>query len=105
MLEQGIIRNFTSEEILNELCVAIAYPKLNFQKKLQSNILEFVLTFSDICEPEKHLEVVSDPTDNKFISCAIEAHVDFIITGDKRILALKKYKDIKVVTPEEFLNQ
>lgn len=105
LLERGIIKNFTSEEILNEFCIAIAYPKLNFNKKLQLNILEFVMAFSEICEADEHLEVTSDPHDNKFISCAISAQAKFIITVDKQFLSLKKYKEINVITPEEFLSK
>jgi putative PIN family toxin of toxin-antitoxin system len=103
LLEKGEIRNCISEEILIELCSALAYPKINFHQKLQSDILEFVLAHSDIYEIKEHLNITPDPKDNKFIECAFSAKAKFIITGDKSFLWIKQFKGIKIITPEEFL--
>jgi predicted nucleic acid-binding protein len=50
----------------------------------------------------------SDPSDNKFVNCAIDGDANFIVTAD--IGDLIKVKDavyekheIEIVTPEEFL--
>jgi uncharacterized protein len=103
LLEKGEIRNCISEEILNEFCSAFSYPKLNFPRKLQSDILEFVLAHSDIYESKEHLNITPDPNDNKFIECALSANAKFIITGDKGLLSIKQSRGIKTITPEEFL--
>jgi predicted nucleic acid-binding protein len=34
----------------------------------------------------------------------LEGNVDFIITGDDDLLVLKKYKDISIVKPKEYLD-
>jgi len=47
--------------------------------------------------------VVSDPDDNKFIACALEAGADYIISGDPHLLNLKHYRDIQIITPRAFL--
>ena len=47
--------------------------------------------------------VKADPDDNKIIECAIDGNVDFLITKDRHLLDLKKYKGIKIIKPEEFL--
>lgn len=45
---------------------------------------------------------VSDPTDEKFLSCAVEAKADAVVTGEKRhLLPLKSYQDIPIITPRE----
>jgi putative PIN family toxin of toxin-antitoxin system len=103
LLEKGEIRNCISEEILIELCSALAYPKINFSQKLQSDILEFVLAHSDIYKIKEHLNITPDPKDNKFIECALSAKAKFIITGDKGLLWMKQFRGIKIITPEEFL--
>jgi putative PIN family toxin of toxin-antitoxin system len=103
LLEKGKINNCISEEIVEELCGALSYPKLGFPPKLQSDILEFVLAYSNIYEPKEHLNITSDPKDNKLVECAVEAKAKFIVTGDKRLLAIGKFRDIKIVTPENLL--
>ena len=52
--------------------------------------------------PEK-LNVVQDPTDNRILECALAAHVLYLITGDKGLLELKRYRWIHIVTPRAFL--
>jgi uncharacterized protein len=105
LLEKGEIRNCISEEILNELCRAVNYPKLAFPHELQTNIIEFIVVYSDIFVIKKHIEVALDPDDNKFIECAIAAGAKYIITGDKDLLSMKQYKSIKIVTPVAFLQK
>lgn len=103
LLEKEEIRNCISEEIFNELFVTLSYPKLGFPIKLQTEILEFVLAYSDFYTPKQKLKLTPDPKDNKFIECALTANAKFIITGDKSFLSLKQFKGIKITTPEDFL--
>ena len=103
LLEKEEIRNCISEGIFNELFVTLSYQKLSFPIKLQTEILEFVLAYSDFYTPKQKLKLTPDPKDNKFIECALTANAKFIITGDKSFLSLKQFKGIKITTPEDFL--
>lgn len=103
LLEDGEIRNCVSEETFNELFEALTYPKLSFPIKLQTEILEFVLAHSDFYSPKEDLKLTRDPEDNKFIECALSANASFIITGDKGLLSIKQFHNIKIVTPDDFL--
>jgi len=47
--------------------------------------------------------VKSDPTDDKFIECAVALKADVIITGDKALGAVGDYAGIKILTPRKFL--
>lgn len=47
--------------------------------------------------------VDADPEDNKFIACAVAAAAQYIISGDKHLRTLKKYKKIKIISPSEFV--
>lgn len=57
----------------------------------------------EIVSPKKSLHIVRDEDDNRVLEAAVEGNCDFIITGDQDLLELKKYKKIKILTPEEFL--
>ena len=51
------------------------------------------------------LKVVhADPADDKFIECAVALKAEVIITGDKRLKAIRDYMEIKILDPREFLS-
>ena len=65
-----------------------------FEKK--ENILYFNMV------QKINLEI-DDPDDLKFIECAVVAKASYIISGNKHLLNLKKYNDIQIISPSEFL--
>jgi putative PIN family toxin of toxin-antitoxin system len=52
---------------------------------------------------ELHL-VEEDPDDDKFIECAVALKADFVISGDKALIAIQDYMGIRIVNPKEFLD-
>lgn len=49
------------------------------------------------------IKVVLDTNDNKILACAIEAHADYVISGDHHLTDIKEYRKIKIITPDNFL--
>ena len=47
--------------------------------------------------------VKSDPSDDKFLECAVKLKAECIITGDKALKALVEYQGIKILSPMSFL--
>lgn len=47
--------------------------------------------------------VCRDPADDKFLSCAISASVEFLVSGDKDLSELVKYKTAKIISASEFI--
>ena len=106
LIEKGIIENYTSIDLLYELRKVLAYPKFNFTETLQAEIIETIFSISSVVEVYESIDaVIDDPEDNKILDCAVFANVEFIITGDKHLLNLKKFRNIDILTPEEFLNK
>ena len=48
------------------------------------------------------ISVCRDPKDDMVIATALATHARFVITGDKDLTSLKKYKDVRFLTPREF---
>jgi len=46
--------------------------------------------------------ICRDPNNNMIIACAIDAHADYIVTGDEDLLILKSYEDIVIINPRNF---
>jgi len=105
LIKDRQIVNYSSAEIIEEIMRVVSYPKLKFPEPLQIKILEFVLFYSEFVEPQKRIFIITeDPHDNKFLECAIEAKVDYIISGDPHLSDMKKVKTVKIVTASEFLD-
>ena len=52
-----------------------------------------------------NLEVVKDdPHDNKCLECAVAFDSKIIISGDKHLQQIKKYIDIEILSPREFID-
>jgi len=88
---------------------------LEIAKKLQSKFLwnrtdvalaiKTISKTSKVIVPQQKFNVVNeDPTDNKIIECAVAASASFIVTGDRHLLSLEKFKGIKIVSPKDFLS-
>lgn len=78
------------------------FPKLanNFElinKKLRKKIL--------VVKPKDSINVLkADPDDNKVLEAAVEGKCSYIVTGDKELLDLTSYKNIKIITADQFLD-
>ena len=58
-----------------------------------------ILEKSIIVIPRKQIKLIDkDPDDNKFIEAAIESNSEFIVTQDKHLLEIKRYKQIKIIS-------
>ena len=49
--------------------------------------------------------IIDDPTDNKFLACALETKADYIVSGDNHLLELKHYQGIQIVDARTFIKQ
>ena len=47
--------------------------------------------------------LTTDPTDNKFLACALEGHADYVVSLDNHLLEIKHFQRIQVVDLKHFL--
>lgn len=72
----------------------------------KNHFLNKILALSLIVSPAKTIvEIDRDPDDNRVLEAAVEGKCDFIVTGDKDLLELKKYKNIRILAPKDFLEE
>ena len=97
------VKIFSSREILEEYAASLRRDFKTPEKEINERI-NLLLGFVKIVEPKTTVSVVEDdPDDNKIIEAALDANARFIVTGDKHLLKIKKFKGIEIVTPKEFL--
>ena len=44
-----------------------------------------------------------DPSDDKYLSAAVEGRADYLVSGDRDLLDLGQHDLIAIVTPKSFL--
>lgn len=66
------------------------------EKKLLQKVSVFV-------SPTERVYICRDPKDNKFLEVTISAQTEFLISGDKDLVNLRKFRQTKIVTPKQFL--
>lgn len=97
-----------SAEIIKEIIAVLNRPKIkrnyHLSKKGMREIKKSLERDCIVIKPRKKLKVIKDDSsDDKFINCASEGKAKYIISGDKHLLKLKKFKNIKIITPKEFI--
>lgn len=81
--------------------------KLERKFSLQQESLLFLEktldTYSKKYIPKQKIKICKDPQDNFLLELAEECNANYIISGDKFVLELKKYKNTHIISPKEFL--
>jgi predicted nucleic acid-binding protein len=63
-----------------------------------------ILPYAEVVKPKRRLRVIErDPADNKFLECAVAGKAGVIISGDKDLLSLGRYRKIRIQSPAQFL--
>ena len=66
-------------------------------------LLREVSVMSGDVPPEaKPMRIVRDPDDDLILFCAVKAEADFLVTGDKDLLAIREHGKIKILDPRGF---
>ena len=57
-----------------------------------------------LVEPSTRVAAIhADPQDNMFLECAIAAHADFILSGDRHLRKITAFRGIPILSPREYL--
>ena len=96
-----------SPKILQEIGRVLLYEKLQRYRWMSEQ--ELVL-FLELLAQECHLVLGNidvhasrDPADDKFLAAALEGKARYVVSGDKDLLSLKKYRNVQIITPAVFL--
>jgi len=102
--KRGAIQPVISRETFAEFMTVLSYPKFALTgHDIKAIIEDEMLPFFEVIDIKKKIHgVCRDPDDNMFISAAVNSNAAYIVTGDKDLLALRKYESIRIVTPQEY---
>jgi uncharacterized protein len=105
--EKGRIVPLISKDVLLEYVRVLGYPKFKLcPADIKALIEEHVLPFAELVNVGKvPREVAEDPGDDKFLALAEAGGAAYIISGDKHLLKMVKYKETTIFSPRQFLDQ
>ena len=58
-----------------------------------------------VLRPRPTLHLLDDEPDNRILECAIAAQAEFVVSGDRHLLALKQHAGISMISLAEFLTK
>ncbi len=103
--KKGEIVLCLSQEIIEEYLEVLNRLGLKDKKEIANLTRLFAEGYNSIFTTKTpNLNVVKDdPDDNKFLECAVALGSKIVISGDKHLKDIKKYIDIEIMSPKEFI--
>jgi len=104
---RGALDLVTSAPLLRELDDVLGRPRiakrLGWTTEERASFITALADFAVIVAPKQKLQVIkADPADNRVLEAAIAGSVDYVVSGDRDLLALDSYEDIPIVMPARF---
>lgn len=104
LARSGIITIYCSDFIIAEL-QKILKSKFEWDSvKIDTTILEIQSITTRVATINELNIIKEDPSDNNILACALDSDATFIISGDRHLLKLKRYRGIQILTARQFLD-
>ena len=97
----------TSASLLAELADVLQRPKFA-QRLARANVTSHTLVFgyaalARLVVPASIEPVIEADPDDAVLTCAVVAHAEVVVSGDRAILALGSYEGIPIITAAQLL--
>lgn len=99
---QGQFELFTSVAILTETA-RVLQTKFDWAEDKARHAVQDISQTATVLRPRPTLHLLKDEPDNRILECAIAAHAERIVSGDRHLLSLKRHGDSAIVSLADFL--
>jgi len=93
-----------SKPILDEL-LGILARKFSRDVEELAHVAVFLSDLSVVVKPRRKFAVLADEPDNRILECAVTGRADAIVTGDKALLGLKNFRNVKLLSLRAYLEE
>ena len=93
---------FISQPIIEEL-LRVLEQKFNWSVAALASVDGWIARNCQIVSPAETLSVLADEPDNRILECAVAANTDVIVTGDRQVLALQSFRDVRILSLADYL--
>lgn len=94
-----------SLDLLEELNEVLGRKKFNkyVTNEEREEFLEALIERAVLIEIVENVQECRDPKDDKVLELALNGEAQYIITGDRDLLILNPFRNVRVITVEDFL--
>jgi putative PIN family toxin of toxin-antitoxin system len=106
-VEKGKVKLIFSEELFNEFISVVERPKLKkyFTESDTKHLIQIINKYAILHHISTDTEQCRDKKDNFLLNLAIDSEADYLVTGDKDLLIIKKVRKTKILTITELINE
>ena len=99
---RGNFELFTSVAILTETA-RVLQIKFEWTEDRIRQAIRNISETATVLRPRPTLHLLKDEPDNRILECAIAAQADWIVTGDRHLLVLKRHANSAIISLADFL--
>ena len=95
-----------SEATLNELADVVSRPKFDVYVTLEERqqFLRLLARIVEMVPIVYRIRVCRDPKDDRILEVAVNGSADFIVTGDRDLLSLDRFQNVRILSPAAYLD-
>lgn len=95
---------FISPHIIGEIAHTLRDAPFSFKEAMVQKSIRAAIKKAVLVRPLIVPKVITnDPEDNHILACSEAGNADLIVTGDRDLLRLKKYNNISIIRPMDFV--
>lgn len=96
---------FTSNKIILEIKKVLARD-FGISEPEINEFIDSVIMFTKLVETNETINMIKeDDSDNRILECASACKANFIVTQDNHLLKIKKFREVEILNPLEFLKK
>ncbi len=99
---KGHFELFTSVAILTETA-RVLQTKFDWAEDRTRQAIQSISHIATVLRPRPTLHLLRDEPDNRILECAMAAQAEWIVSGDRHLLALKRHASSAIISLADFL--
>lgn len=104
MAAQATFLLIVSEDILLEL-EEVLLGKFRWSRRNLAATLNGIRVIAEIARPDFTLSDCEDPDDNRILEAAVAGNASVIVSGDKHLLRMRRFRGIEILTVSDFISR
>jgi uncharacterized protein len=91
-----------SRPIIDETLTVLARKFRRDAEQLAHDAI-LLASIGEIIATKRRLQLLKDDPDNRILECAIAGRAELIVTGDRELLNLREFNEVRVVSLKSYL--
>jgi putative PIN family toxin of toxin-antitoxin system len=101
-IAEGTDRLIISKAIVDELLDVLSRKFAKDANEL-ARVAVFLAELAEVVRPRGRIGVLQDEADNRILECARTGGAHVIVTGDKAMLRLRQFGQIRIISLQQYL--